>query len=963
MINWNKRIFYFFLFLIKTVLCDYRKLHFDLVEGRRGVITLQNISKQLDVQFLAKTANLTIIESPEHIPFIVDPTTKNIESLQEIDREKMVNCRSSNECQVYLKILINKIFKSIKIDIIDINDSPPTFATGMITLEIPESKVNITKLIPPAVDLDSPKFGVKSYRLENGFGKFHLSANGQEVKLNVIEKLDREQIDNYMLKIIATDGKNEGSMKVNISITDLNDNYPTFEKSEWRKNVAIDTQRYTEIIQLTAKDIDLGRNGQVKYSFSKPSDVFDIDPTNGKITLKSVLNSGQYELTVVATDLGNPSRKGETKVIVIVKAVDNPPQIRVDRMSDSSIKGYAEVLEETSTEQFVAYLTVEDPNEQITGEVTCSLDNKRFSLFKEDSASSSTSKQYRQEYRITTKHKYDRERDETDIVKITCRDAQKQEGYKTIRVIIKDINDNPPIFGRSNYIINVTENNNVEKVLLKVTATDLDKGANSDIEYRIEGDKSNAFRIKKGSGEIRSNYPLDREERDSYSFVVRAFDKGKPRRNGTATVFLKVLDTNDVKPAFLNKTYHFDLLEGEEPLKVIGRVSARDEDLGDYPIYSILEEFSNFDIDSSMGTISSLEKFDREVKDEYRFFVRATSSKNAAQFDTALVIVKIGDKNDNKPILSYPKNGQTFPISSRTPVDYEIFTVTARDNDMGLNSQISYLWGAINSCKYFDIGKISGNLFVKSSLKEIVYRNCTLHVVVRDSGVPSLNSSVYVYVLINSSIPFANSHSQPNQPSEVSVTVIIIVVVASAIVIIILIITITVLIRRNLLCASRREKKNAPKLEITPLDRLDGSKKEVTYLSRECIERNSGSSHTSFDKGDMHFIKTPSDNCHSNDVYLSAHQLAVKERDTDSGRGSYEEGENRNGTLESDSPNSRDYTKCSTEVVLRPVNDNHIPTTRRVTFRDQRSTEMRHPLYSIHEEVVPQRIYGGVSLV
>lgn len=52
-------------------------------------------------------------------------------------------------------------------------------------------------------------------------------------------------------------------------------------------------------------------------------------------------------------------------------------------------------------------------------------------------------------------------------------------------------------------------------------------------------------------------------------------------------------------------------------------------------------------------------------------------------------------------------------------------------------------------------------------------------------------------------------------------------------------------------------------------------------------------------------MKNSNDNCHSNDVYLSAHQLAVKERDTDSGRGSYEEGENRNGTLESDSPNSR----------------------------------------------------------
>lgn len=848
MISWKKQIFYSFLFLIKTVLCDFHTLHFDLVEGRKGVITLQNISKLLDVQILAKMASISIVEQPDQIPFTKDPVTKNIESLQEIDREKMVNCRSSVVCKIKLKVFINDIFTSITIDIIDINDSPPKFTEEMITLEIPEGKANISKLIPPAVDLDSPKFGVKSYRLEKDYGIFKLNTNGQEVKLNVIKELNREQIDNYVLKIIASDGKNEGSMRVNISITDLNDNYPIFVEKEWKKTIKKDTPKNTEIIRVKATDIDQGRNGQVRYSFSKPSDVFRIDPTNGKITVKSRLNSGQYELTVLATDMGNPPRKEEVKVIVIVKAVDNPPQIRIDRMSDSSIRGYAEVREETTEEQFVAYLTVEDLDAGITGEVTCSLSNKRFDLFKEGSVSSSTSKQYRQEYRITTKNKYNRETSGTDIVTITCKDAQGQIGNKTIRVIIKDINDNSPIFDRLDYRISVSENNNIEKVLLKVTASDIDKGANSDIEYRIEGDKSKAFRIKKESGEIRSNYPLDREERDSYSFVVRAFDKGKPRRNGTATVLITVLDENDVKPSFLNNTYYFKLNEEEKPLTLIGRVTASDADLDDYPIYTILEEFPKFDVDSQTGMLSSLEKFDREVKDEYRFYVRATSSKNSAQFDTARVIVKIGDKNDNAPKLSYPHNGQTFTISSRTPVDYEIFTVNARDNDVGLNSKISYSLGTTNSCKFFKIGPISGNVYVRSSLEEIDNHNCTLYLLAHDSGVPRLNSSVYVNVLINSSIPFANSHSAPSESSEVSVTVIIIVVVASAVVIIILIITITVLIRRNLLCTDRHSKKSAPKLEITPLERLDGNKKEVMYLSRECIERNSGSSHTSFDK-------------------------------------------------------------------------------------------------------------------
>ena len=63
------------------------------------------------------------------------------------------------------------------------------------------------------------------------------SADGSvDLRLVLMERLDREVQDTYQLTVIALDGGNpprSGSMAVQVQVTDANDNSPTFTESSY----------------------------------------------------------------------------------------------------------------------------------------------------------------------------------------------------------------------------------------------------------------------------------------------------------------------------------------------------------------------------------------------------------------------------------------------------------------------------------------------------------------------------------------------------------------------------------------------------------------------------------------------------------------------------------------------------------------------------------------------------------
>ena len=82
-----------------------------------------------------------------------------------------------------------------------------------------------------------------------------------------------------------------------------------------------------------------------------------------------------------------------------------------------------------------------------------------------------------------------------------------------LRVVVLDVNDNPPTFERTSYYTTISEAAQVATVVARVRATSLDIGANAAITYTIAaGNQQGKFAIgaKDGEREIFSAHEIEK---------------------------------------------------------------------------------------------------------------------------------------------------------------------------------------------------------------------------------------------------------------------------------------------------------------------------------------------------------------------------------------------------------------------------------------------------------------------
>lgn len=108
------------------------------------------------------------------------------------------------------------------------------------------------------------------------------------------------------MKLEATDGQNTGQATVTFTITDTNDNTPTFTETFYSFNVPEDSPTGTILARVEADDPDAGANGEVTYSMTSSwaQDVFQLNPNTGVIVLAS-----QVDFEQVCICIGNITRK------------------------------------------------------------------------------------------------------------------------------------------------------------------------------------------------------------------------------------------------------------------------------------------------------------------------------------------------------------------------------------------------------------------------------------------------------------------------------------------------------------------------------------------------------------------------------------------------------------------------------------------------------------------------------
>ncbi|KAM9740733.1 LOW QUALITY PROTEIN: protocadherin gamma-A11-like [Menidia menidia] len=476
---------------------------------------------------------------------------------ERIDRETL--CGETTPCALHLQMILEnpmELFR-VTIEITDINDNAPSFASNEKRFEISESAIVGYKFVlEKALDADIGTNGLQSYSLKptNNFAlKLENQADGSKKVEMVLQKpLDREQEERISLILTALDGgqpRMSGTMQITVNVLDANDNAPVFTKSVYKATLTENSPRGTSIITVTASDKDRDSNGEISYSFSSSqrrlSNLFEINRVTGVVILTGEIDYEKAKLLQIdieATDNGGLS--DSSKILIdVIDVNDNSPQLKILSKSDT-------ISEDSPENTVIAMLSVNDPDSERNGEVKCQINDEI--PFKIQNTMSGF-------YSLVTEVALDREVSPQYNITVTCSDegVPSLSSSVTLTLQISDVNDNAPVFERSSYEAYMLENNTPGLSIFTVKATDADWNQNARVSYILEDSSVNGVPVSSyvsvsaDSGVIHAVRSFDYEQIKDFQFFVKAQDGGSPPLSSNVSVKILIQDQNDNPPQVL----------------------------------------------------------------------------------------------------------------------------------------------------------------------------------------------------------------------------------------------------------------------------------------------------------------------------------------------------------------------------------------------------------------------------
>uniref|UniRef100_A0A8C4IDU2 Cadherin 18 n=1 Tax=Dicentrarchus labrax TaxID=13489 RepID=A0A8C4IDU2_DICLA len=478
--------------------------------------------------------------------FIIDEVTGDIRATKSLDRERKTHyVLHAQALDRHTEEALEPKSEFI-IKVQDINDNAPKFPDGPFVATVPEmSEVGTSVLQVTATDADDPTYGNSArivYSILQGQPYFSVDPKTGIIR-TALANMDREAREHYTVVIQAKDmagqvGGLSGSTTINITLTDINDNPPTFPQKNYQLYVPESAQVGKPVGKIKANDEDLGINADIKYSIinSEGANMFSIstdrEMREGIISLKKPLNYERkktYTLHIEGMNTHVDPRfsylgsfKDTATLKITVGDVDEAPVFSIDHYI---MDVYENSPSGTEVDTYTIYRNDYKYSEGVR-------------YFRIDESSGV----------IRTTQPLDREDMPWHNITVMASEVDNPSllSHVPVTVQVLDVNDNPPEIATDEEVI-VCESSRPGQVIRTVTAVDKDDFANG---QRFSFALPNQIPVNpnftlKDNEDSTANIIARRRRfnhltQELYELPIVVWDGGEPSLSGTSTLTLRV---------------------------------------------------------------------------------------------------------------------------------------------------------------------------------------------------------------------------------------------------------------------------------------------------------------------------------------------------------------------------------------------------------------------------------------
>ncbi|KAK5858538.1 hypothetical protein PBY51_002671 [Eleginops maclovinus] len=705
------------------------------------------------------------LDSNQGGTFLVERDTGLIRLIKPLDYELMSIFRFKVAATTRKDLIESVSTVDVEVKILDVNDNKPMFETNAYVATVMEGMPVGTRVIQVrALDPDWGSNGQVTYSL-GSLINYNLdltkdtstfsspitmssvfAIDSKTGWITTLSQMDHEACSSYSFEVVASDLGESQSLSsttvVTITVSDVNDNPPQFERELYRGAVKENDPLGEVVAVLKTKDQDgTDQNRLVNFYITggNPRGVFGLALVQGewKVYVSGLLDREQqdwYLLNITASDGLYVTRTAVE--VTVMDANDNSP------ICNQAVYS-ASFPENIPINKGILTVGATDADSGSSADIQYSL----FGIGVEDFYMDANTGELRtatvMDREMTTTYKLIAQA--TDGGGLFCR--------SDISLKVLDVNDNPPSFSSNHYLASVYENAAPKALLTRLQASDPDEGFNRTVVYSLVDSVNGLFSIDPVTGMVILEKSLDRESQDSYRVRVQASDQDGQQGALSSQVDLTilVLDVNDNAPVFQRRDYAVTVPEDVAVGTELLRVLATSVDIGPNAdiTYTIRSgnELRKFSIDRNLGSISVADDLDFEVCKDYYLTVEAWDSGNPPLSTATMVTIELMDVNDNAPTFS--QEIYNVLVSEDASVGQTITRVSAEDLDSQVNGRITYSILKGDRTNHFWIDPVTGLLKVNKRLDRELVSQYSLSVQAFDSGSPAMSSTVTLNIDIS----------------------------------------------------------------------------------------------------------------------------------------------------------------------------------------------------------------------